>query len=97
MLAIKVAENLHLGVDDVAIAFLEFASPSIETALNDCFNRGTAEVVVLPYFLSSGNHVVNDMPREIHSALDKWPNKEITMLPHIGASDAMANLIAQAC
>lgn len=95
-LAVKVAANLELVVDDVAIAFLEFASPSIETALNDCFSRGSGEVTVLPYFLSGGNHVVDDIPREILTALNKWPDKEVTMLPHIGASDAMVNLVAQA-
>jgi sirohydrochlorin ferrochelatase len=95
-LAVKVAANLELVVDDVAIAFLEFASPSIEAALDDCFSRGTGEVAVLPYFLSGGNHVVDDIPREILTALNKWPDKEVTMLPHIGASDAMVSLVAQA-
>ena len=96
VLAVKVAAKLQLTADDVSVAFLEFASPSIEIALDDCFNQGTEEVLVLPYFLSGGNHVVKDLPREIHSALNKWSDKAITVLPHIGASDAMVNLIAQA-
>lgn len=95
MLALKVADNLQVVVDNVAVAFLEFASPSIEAALDDCFSSGTEKVVVLPYFLSGGNHVVKDMPREIQLVSNKWPDKEIVMLPHIGASDAMVNLVAQ--
>ena len=79
------------------VAFLEFASPSVETALVDFFNSGATEVVVLPYFLSAGNHVVVDIPREINKAVDQWPDKNIKVLPHFGALDEMANFIAQAC
>jgi len=93
----KVSDNLGVAFDGVEVAFLEFASPSIEIVLVDFFNSQTTEVVVLPYFLSAGNHVVNDIPREIQKALDQWPDKTITVLPHIGALDAMASVIVEAC
>lgn len=95
-LAVKVADNLQLSREQVSVAFLELTSPSILLALDNCFSEGCEEVLVLPYFLSSGNHVVKDLPEEISNALLKWPNKEITILPHIGASDAMVSLISQA-
>lgn len=96
VLAEQVGTKLGLAVDEIKVAFLELASPSIDEALNDCFNRGINEIVVLPYFLSGGNHVINDIPQEINSVLEKWPEKHITVLPHIGASDAMVNLITEA-
>jgi|TARA_B110000285_G_scaffold122576_1_gene138556 sirohydrochlorin ferrochelatase len=97
LLVEKVSANLGETFDGVKVAFLEFASPSIERALVDLFNSQTREIVVLPYFLSAGNHVVNDIPREIQKALDQWPDKTITVLPHIGALDAMAGVIVEAC
>lgn len=96
-LVAKVSANLGVAFAGVELAFLEFASPSIESVLVDFFNGKTTEVVVLPYFLSAGNHVVQDIPREIHKVLDQWPDKKITVLPHIGALDAMANVIVEAC
>lgn len=96
VLAEKVAQHLQLPAEQVQVAFLELALPSIETALDECFNNGTHEVSVLPYFLSSGTHVVNDVPREIAAAQEKWPDKVITMLPHIGAADTMVSLISSA-
>ncbi|MDP6969427.1 MAG: CbiX/SirB N-terminal domain-containing protein [Gammaproteobacteria bacterium] len=96
-LASKVADNLQTAVEDVAVAFLEFAEPSIGAALDDCFKRSVEEVVVLPYFLSAGNHVTNDIPRQIDKVQNKWPDKVITILPHVGASGAMVGLLAQAC
>jgi sirohydrochlorin ferrochelatase len=96
VLAEKVGAKLQLAVDEIKVAFLELASPSIEDALNESFNHGVEEVVILPYFLSGGVHVVKDIPEEIHQILDKWPAKNITVLPHIGASEAMVNLITEA-
>ncbi len=54
------------------------------------------KVVVLPYFLSAGNHVVMDIPQEIEKVLCHWPDKKITVLPHIGAFDAMVSVIVEA-
>lgn len=94
VLAGQVAEHLQVPADKVQVAFLELALPSIETALDNCFKQGVHEVSVLPYFLSSGNHVVSDVPREIAAVQSKWPDKVIKVLPHIGAADSMINLIA---
>lgn len=94
VLATRVAEHLQLAADNVQVAFLELATPSIESALDAFFNNGVDEVSVLPYFLSSGTHVVNDVPREIAAMQEKWPDKIIKVLPHIGAAETMVSLIA---
>ena len=96
ILASKVAMRLNLPDDAVQAAFLELASPSIGEAIDACFQRGCDEITVLPYFLSPGVHVINDVPAEIAAAQSKWPDKTITLLPHIGATQAMVDLIAQA-
>ena len=97
LLVEKVSANLGETFDGVKVAFLEFASPSIERVLVDFFNGQTTEVVVLPYFLSAGNHVVKDIPLKIQKVLDQWPDKKITVLPHIGALDVMVSVIVESC
>lgn len=97
VLVAKVSGNLGLSFDGVGAAFFEFASPSIEEVLTDFFNGQATEVVILPYFLSAGNHVARDIPEEVQKVLDQWPDKKITVLPHVGALDAMAGVIVEAC
>jgi sirohydrochlorin ferrochelatase len=97
LLAKKVATEMPFAIDEVLVAFLEFASPSIGEAINSCITRGVKEIIVLPYFLSAGNHVVKDIPREINKAMEKWPDKKITILPYIGAVDEMPSLIGKCC
>ena len=96
ILATEVAKRLQLPTEQVQVAFLELALPSIETAFDECFQRRVNEVSVLPYFLASGSHVASDVPREIAAAQLKWPDKTIRVLPHIGAADSMVGLIANA-
>jgi sirohydrochlorin ferrochelatase len=95
-LGVKVSAMLGMANSQVDVAFLEFASPSIENALLGLFNDKVTEVLVLPYFLSAGNHVVRDIPEEISKVLAQWPDKKITLLPHIGALDSMVGAIAGA-
>ncbi len=93
ILARKVAQTLPDDVNHVNVAFLELASPSIGEAIDDCFNSGATELVVLPFFLSAGRHVVTDIPSEVERAMRNWPGKKLTMLGHIGSMDAIINLI----
>lgn len=94
-LADQVSEGLRLSVNDVLVAFLEFSTPSIGEAIDSCFAQGTNEIVILPYFLSSGNHVVKDIPNEISGVMSRWVDKKITVLPHIGEANGMVSLIAK--
>lgn len=96
LLAKKVGASMNPNVNDISVAFLELAEPSIETSLNNSFNNGFEEITVLPYFLSGGNHVIKDVPREVAQVMEKWPNKTIRVLEHIGASEAMVKLISEA-
>ena len=49
----------------VMTAFLEFATPSLEESILSCVDKGASEVVILPYFLASGNHVTRDIPEVV--------------------------------
>jgi sirohydrochlorin ferrochelatase len=95
-LGIKVSAMLGVANHQVDVAFLELAAPSIENVLLGLFNNHVKEVIVLPYFLSAGNHVVRDIPEEISKVLVQWPDNKITLLPHVGALDSMVGAIAGA-
>ena len=45
--------------------FLELAEPSIPDGIQRCIDAGATEVVVVPYFLSAGRHVSEDIPAEV--------------------------------
>jgi sirohydrochlorin ferrochelatase len=96
-LGAAVAAQLGGDFSSVHTAFLEFASPSISVGLERCIEQGADEIVVLPYFLSAGNHVINDLPAEIKPMLAEQPQAKITLLPHIGSGNGMLGLITSMC
>jgi sirohydrochlorin ferrochelatase len=45
----------------VQVSYLELADPSIDDGAARCILRGATDVILLPYFLSPGKHVVEDL------------------------------------
>ncbi len=72
-------------VDCVQPAFLEQAQPDMHGGLERCVERGAKEIWILPYFLNTGTHVSKDLPDFFQEARRRYPDREITLLPHIGS------------
>lgn len=83
-----------LGDTCVRGAFLEMAAPGIGEALDELVTAGHDAVRVLPLFLNAGKHVSVDIPAELDAARTRHPQLRITLLAHLGASDALISLAA---
>lgn len=81
----------HYGF--VNAAFLEVADILIPDGIQQCVDRGATSIIVLPYFLNSGKHVVEDIPTIVASCKDRSPDVDICIAPHIGASSLMIDLL----
>ena len=79
--------------DKVIPAFLEFASPSIQEAIEKCSEMGAQRVTVLPYFLSAGVHINRDIPEEVNKASQNFPNLEVNVTSYFGSRDEIAELL----
>ncbi len=95
-LAQRVAATEH-DYDHVSCAFLELAQPSIPEGIEQAIAQGAQEVVVMPYFLSAGRHVVSDIPAEVALAADKYQHIEVKIAPYLGASEQMVELVLSQC
>lgn len=92
-LLVKGIKDTSNGFEIVEHAYLEIASPKILESLENLISRQAHSITVLPYFLSRGNHVNNDVPSIIKQAQDNHPNIKIQLLPHLGASSEMAEFV----
>lgn len=77
----------------VAHAFLQFAAPGFEDAIDECVSSGATRIVVLPYLLSPGSHVNQDIPELVADARRRHPSIEIEVTPYVGASTMMPALL----
>lgn len=79
--------------DSVSCAFLELAQPSIPDAIELETGKGARKIVLVPYFLSEGDHVAHDIPSLIDSKRRHHPNVELVLTPHLGAAPGMRDLL----
>ncbi len=81
--------------DQVEVAFLELAEPSIPEALARCAAHGAGEITVFPYFLAAGTHVARDIPESLAAFRALRPDIAVRLTPHLGAAPALASSILE--
>lgn len=89
----RLADRAGQRFDQVSCAFLELADPSIPKAVEACVAGGARDIVVLPYFLSAGRHVTEDIPEQLAPGRRGYPDVRIRVLPYVGAGDGMLDLL----
>ena len=89
----KIAKFESKEFDKVMPAFLEFASPSIREAIKECSEMGATKVTILPYFLSAGVHITQDIPNEIIEASQNTPDLDIQIANYFGSRDEIAEIL----
>lgn len=79
--------------DVVQHCFLELCDPDIPTALKSMIDKGCQSITMFPYFLAAGHHVMSDLPEFLKQAQADYPDIAFQLLPHLGSSDAIVDLI----
>jgi sirohydrochlorin ferrochelatase len=83
--AITQAQNKRAGRE----SFETFLKRAQATAIKN----GANEVVVLPYFLSAGRHVITDVPADVESVKQQYPEVKITIAPYLGSSPKLVDIL----
>jgi sirohydrochlorin ferrochelatase len=92
--AAQLANRSAGSFGQVSAAFLELAEPSIPDGIVASIDQGADEVVVLPYFLSAGRHVVTDIPEEVEKARAARPGANIRVAPYLGSAEPLLDVLA---
>lgn len=84
------AGNRFLSVE---CSFLEITPPSISEGLDSCVNKGAKTIVILPYFLSMGRHVMKDIPEQVALKQQQFPEIKMEIAPYLGSATAIPELM----
>lgn len=77
----------------VETAYLEIAEPDIPTGAARCVARGATRVKLLPYFLSAGAHVVEDLQQHRRELREKFPQVTFELCPPLGIHPLMIEIV----
>ena len=83
------------GFEIVEVSFREMHEPSIQQGIDACVARGAGRILLMPYFLFMGAHVLHDLPEEIAGAKKRYPWLVMEMGGHLGAHHKLAEIEAE--
>jgi sirohydrochlorin ferrochelatase len=83
------------GFEIVEVSFREMHEPNIQLGIDACVAKGAERILLMPYFLFLGAHVLHDLPEEIEEAKKRHPGLVMEMGGHLGAHRKLAEIEAE--
>ncbi len=91
------AERVRRLRPDAAVfaAHMEIAPPDLATGFAALVAQGATRIIILPYFLSDGRHLSQDIPTLAAAAAVSHPGVSYTIGAALGPHDALAALLLE--
>ncbi|HEU4965253.1 MAG TPA: CbiX/SirB N-terminal domain-containing protein [Bacilli bacterium] len=90
------AEGLreHTDARVVEVGFLDYTDPRIPQAVAACVKQGVNELLVLPYFLTTGFLLTKCLTR-VKEAAAKHPTLTLRLAPPLGPHEKLADIVVE--
>ncbi len=93
VVAKSLSDRVHGNYAQTGYAFLELAQPSIADGIDELVNNGATEIIILPYFLSAGRHVHEDVPEIVNLKQKEYSDVKLHIAPYIGEAAEMIDVL----
>jgi sirohydrochlorin ferrochelatase len=74
---------------------LELAEPGIEAGGAICVEQGATDVILLPYFLSPGVHVVEDLTAARNQLSERFPGVRFVLAEPLGRHPLLIDVVEE--
>ncbi len=81
--------------DMVEVAFLGRTPADIQAKIDRSVQQGAQCIMVCPYFLSAGTHVLNDLPVELDNAARRHPDVRLELAEPLGVHPKLAEVVCE--
>jgi sirohydrochlorin ferrochelatase len=79
----------------VCVSYLELAEPNIEAGGALCVGAGATNVILVPYFLSPGVHVVEDLSAARAKLSERFPRVRFVLAEPLGRHPLLVDVVEQ--
>jgi sirohydrochlorin ferrochelatase len=91
-----VAEQLRQRGEEIVVAsYLEIAEPGIEAGGRMCVAAGAQCVILVPYFLSAGMHVREDLTAARDNLVREFPEVEFRLAEPLGRHPLLLDVVME--
>lgn len=77
----------------VEICFMSRWGPHFSAVLDKCIQQKASKILVIPYFLLKGLHMVLDIPEMLQKKAREYPEVKIIMGKHLGFDESIVDLV----
>lgn len=86
-------EKIETNIVAIEKAHMEIAAPSVKDAVGSCVDKGAEVVVVAPYFLSRGRHILEDIPALVEGAQAEYKDVRCIIADPIGLDVRVVDVV----
>lgn len=79
----------------VQVSYLELAEPDIDGGGAECVAAGATDVILLPYFLSPGRHVAEDLAAARDRLAARFPQVRFALAEPLGRHPLLLDILEQ--
>jgi sirohydrochlorin ferrochelatase len=83
----------YTNLEIVEAAHMELAEPSILSAYRRCVEQGATKIIVYPYFLSRGKHVLQDIPELLKQAKMEFRDVDYNITNPLGFDEGILDIM----
>lgn len=81
------------GYHMVEICYMSRLGPHFPEIFEKCVQQGAADVMVIPYFLHDGLHLVLDIPEMLQEVAALYPHVKLVLGKNLGFDDVLVDLV----
>lgn len=91
----KVATRLkeRLNYEIIETCQMSGAGTLFPEVFDTCIGRGASFILVLPYFLHRGVHILLDVPRMMREKAAEFPGVKVVLGKNLGFDEAIVNIV----
>jgi sirohydrochlorin ferrochelatase len=91
----KVAAGLKnkYGYDMVEVCYMSRLGPHLPETFKKCLEQGATHVMVIPYFLHDGLHLVLDIPEILQELASDCPHVKVVLGKNLGFDEILVDLV----
>ncbi len=87
-----------VDVPDMQVAFLDLEAPDLASCCQAVLDAGRRRIAVMPFFLHAGRHVMEDLPRILHTvSTSAPPDSELVLTTPLDDIEALAAIVFDQC
>lgn len=87
--------HLECRKDCVKVGYLQFNKPSVTDAIDKAVNEGANKIIIHPFFLSSGIHVTENIPKIIKEAEEIYPDVKFIYTEPLGSHYKLVEVVRE--